>query len=504
VAAVWTGRVAVFRFDATPAIGTGHAMRCLTLADALEAVGWRCLFAIRPETLTTVPRKAWLRERALILDEDEAAEPSRIGARFANGYDLLVVDHYRRGADFERASRLWARRILAINDLADRDHDADLLLDPTLGRSLEDYRPLVPPACRLRLGPRYALLRPQFLRGRPAALARRRAPGPVRRIFVSLGGTDPQDVTSRVLDGLAEAGMGATIDVVVGAAAPFAARVRAKAACMPGARVHVGVADIAPLMAEADLAFGAAGTATWERCCLGLPTLAVVLADNQRGNAAALQASGAARVLGDVDRLTPAAVAKAVRALAEDTPARAAMATASAAACDGLGTARMLLEFLPPVPARDGTPVTLRALAPKDADAVFDWQQDPETRRFAREPRPPTRAEHGAWMVQACAAPDRLPVVVTLAGEPAGLLRLDRMPASGAFEVSILTAPGYYRRGLAAAALALARRLLPEADFHAFVKPENAASHALFRAAGYRPGPEGYYISQGRSDVSDA
>lgn len=502
--AVWTGQVAVFRFDATPAIGTGHAMRCLTLADALEAAGWRCLFAIRSETLATVPRKAWLRERALILDQDEDTEPSRIGARFANGYDLLVVDHYRRDADFERASRPWARRILAIDDLADRGHDADLLLDPTLGRSLEDYRRLVPPTCRLRLGPRYALLRPQFARWRPTALSRRRGSGPVRRLFVSLGGTDPQDVTSRVLDGVAEAGVGATVDVVVGAAASHTTRVRAKAARMPGVRVHVGVADIAALMAEADLAIGAAGTATWERCCLGLPTLAVVLADNQRGNAAALEASGAARVLGDADRLTPATVAKAVRTLAEDAPARAAMAAASAAACDGLGTARMLLEFLPPAPARDGTPVALRVLAPEDADAVFAWQQDPETRRFAREPRPPTRAEHDAWVAQADAAPDRLSMVVTLAGAPAGLLRLDRIPASGAFEVSILTAPGYYRRGLAAAALALARRLLPEAEFRAFVKPENAASHALFRAAGYRPGPEGYYISQGRSDVSDA
>lgn len=502
--AVWP-KIAVFRFDATPAIGTGHATRCLTLADALESVGWRCLFAIRPETLATVPRKAWLRERALILDEDKATEPSRISARFTNGYDLLVVDHYDRGADFETASRLWARRVLVIDDLADRGHDADLLLDPTLGRSLEDYRPLVPLTCRLRLGPRYALLRPQFVRRRPAALARRRSPGPVRRIFVSLGGTDPADATSRVLDGLARADLGASIDVVMGQAAPHVARVRAKVARMPGARVHVGVADIAALMAEADLAIGAAGTATWERCCLGLPTLVVVLADNQRGNAAALEAGGAARLLGDADRLTPEMVAKAVRALAEDAPARAAMAKAAADVCDGLGVARVLLEFMPSEPADDGTPVAVRALAPDDADVVFAWQQDPETRRFARTPAPPSRSEHEVWIARALVALDRLSMVTTYDGAPAGLLRLDRKPGSPAFEVSILIASGFHRRGIAGAALKLARRLLPVAELHAFVLPGNQPSHALFKAAGYRPGPEGYYINKpGGSTVSDA
>jgi UDP-2,4-diacetamido-2,4,6-trideoxy-beta-L-altropyranose hydrolase len=288
-------RAAVFRVDASTEIGGGHVMRCLTLADALVRHGWRCAFACRPGSAETVPALERSGHAIGILESTENDESAELAARWPDGVDLLVVDHYRRDVRFERACRPWARRIMAIDDLADRRHDADLLLDQTLGRSAESYAGLVPSSCRLLLGSAYVLLRPQFAAARTTALARRHAQaGRLERILVALGLSDPHDVTSVALRGIAETGLDVAVDVVLGPAAPHLGAVRRLAASLPQpATLHVGVDDMASLMVDADLAIGAAGSSSWERCCLGLPTLVVVVAENQRDAAHHLAALGA-------------------------------------------------------------------------------------------------------------------------------------------------------------------------------------------------------------------
>jgi UDP-2,4-diacetamido-2,4,6-trideoxy-beta-L-altropyranose hydrolase len=209
-------------------------------------------------------------------------------------FTWLIVDHYALASDWEIAMRQLAHRLMVIDDLADRDHCCDLLLDQNFGRKTSHYESRVPPNCRLLLGPQYALLRPEFGERRGAALARRRltvAPS----LLVSLGGVDKDNYTTRVLHSLAGANLprDTSIVVVLGAEAPHIAEVKAEAARSPWrTEVIVNATDVARLMSEATWAIGAAGTSLWERCCLGLPTLTLVVADNQLAAARALSEEG--------------------------------------------------------------------------------------------------------------------------------------------------------------------------------------------------------------------
>lgn len=337
-------QLAVFRFDAGPHLGGGHAMRCLTLAEGLRHAGWQCRFAVAEGTLETVPRlhpySADCLELAVAPDE----EPDQIGSWLdAEGCDLLVSDHYQRDAGFEHACRSVARLIMVIDDLADRDHDADLLLDQNLGRAVDDYKDRVPAHCRMLIGPRYALLRPGFAACRDDAIRDRSRRAGVERILISLGLADPRGLTLQALRAVRDCGFSGDVDVVVGGGAPDIASVHQLAAEM-GNRVRVlsDVEDMAWLMRHADLAIGAGGSTAWERCALGLPSIVCVIAENQRAIAAALGRAGAGVVLdGDVSGLSRE-LTQALKAILSDPARIEDMRAAAAEICDGLGVSRVM------------------------------------------------------------------------------------------------------------------------------------------------------------------
>lgn len=265
-----------------------------------------------------------------------------MAARWPKGCHLLVVDHYRRGLSYESSTRPWAKRIMVIDDLANRSHDCDLLLDQDLGRKAADYNDLTPSDCLRMVGPQYALLRPQFADERAAALARRRAADGVRRILISMGVSDPNEVTLTALRAVAQARSDAAVDVVLGAATSNAGAVRDLAAKLPlEVKVHVNTDDMAALMAATDLSVGAAGTTTWERCCLGLPSIIVVAADNQAMIAEAAELAGAAVIAGWSRELTVPGLARIVGDLSEDRERLGRMAREAADICDGLGASRV-------------------------------------------------------------------------------------------------------------------------------------------------------------------
>lgn len=337
---------AIFRTDASVAIGGGHVRRCLVLADELAEAGWDIAFVCSAGAAAVVPA---LRQRGYRQIEPAAFEE---GARAPGlACALLVVDDYRLDAAFESACRPWAERILVIDDLANRRHDCDVLLDQAPGRRREDYAALVPPACELLLGPSYALLDRRF----GAARQQRRPAGKVGRVFVNFGTTDTANATSVALDALRAAKLGVAVDVVLGAAAPHLATVRARIAGggMP-ATLHLDVDDMAALMGRADLAIGAGGVGALERCALGLPSLILTVAENQYANASALAAAGAARYAGDIGARSVTEIAAALQELAADETARTAMSAAGAVLVDGLGATRVRARCYPPQPAKDG------------------------------------------------------------------------------------------------------------------------------------------------------
>lgn len=321
------GQVFAFRADASLEIGSGHVMRCLTLADALQAQGARCHFLCREHAghliklieargypVYPLPQGESDTNTAVTAGtEPEPAHSQWLGASWAQDATAclpalaelapawLVVDHYALDHRWERAvldGLAGSRpRLLVIDDLADRHHIADLLLDQNLGRQAEDYRGRVPETCQVLAGPRYALLRSEFREWREASLSRRARQPRLQRLLINLGGVDKDNVTGRVLDALSACDLPADlqISVVMGASAPWRESVTAQAREMPWpTEVVVNVSDMARRMAEADLAIGAAGSTSWERCCLGLPAILLVLAENQKMVNQTLIDSGAA------------------------------------------------------------------------------------------------------------------------------------------------------------------------------------------------------------------
>lgn len=358
------------RADAAPHIGSGHLTRCLTLAMALRDFGARVLFVGRRHTGETAyraveragvdchllpppepvadlsdnaaPHASWLG-----VDPEMDAEQTLAAWDEFNGQpaDWAVVDHYGIDAAWERRMRHGARRILAMDDLADRKHDCDLLLDPLPHRAAENYERLVPRHCRLMLGPGHALLRTEFPALRKAALARRKRDR-VTRVLLAMGGYDPDDLTTRALVELDDVlAPDVQVDVVLAGGAPHRERVARLCRERPyQARLSVDVPDMARRMCEADIAIGASGMTAWERCCLGLPSVVVTFADNQLPFARALASAGAACYVGNEAEVHghPGHIGRAVADLIADPPQRHAMSRRAAALVDGHGVDRVV------------------------------------------------------------------------------------------------------------------------------------------------------------------
>lgn len=474
----------VFRCDASPEIGGGHVARCRALAAAMAALGWRSVFA------------GAAGRDALAMPGDAQAQAVRLRTCIPEGAALLVVDHYGLDAAFERASRGWARRILVIDDLGNRPHDCDALLDTGVDADSMRYRALAGTDARLLLGPDFAPLRPEFQRARCVTLRRRaQSDGPARRVLVSFGSTDPRNATRHVLEALLplRSEIEIEIDVAIGSTAPGLPRLRESF----GSEIalQVDATDMAGLMARAELAIGAGGATAWERCCLGLPAVLATLADNQRPNARALAASGAAVDLGDVGDCSTTTIRDAVRRLLCDRAMRRAMGEAAAALCDGRGVQRVLISLLEARRLRDGRLVQLQLAEPGDSATMLAWQQVPGLRRYTRNPSAPTAAEHAAWYAATLCRPDRILSMIRVEKTPAGILRLDRRDGRASWEVSILVAPEFQGAGVGGAALALARALAPGVPLDAAIHPEHRASRAMFTRAGYAASGDDWYRS---------
>ncbi len=488
---VMTPSNTIFRVDASPGIGSGHVRRCLVLAEELAADGWRVAFACRAGTKEAAPSLARSAFTCGVLPADRD-EPASLHDLAPGGCDLLVVDHYGLDAGFERSCRPWAKNILVIDDLADRPHDCDILVDQTPGRQAGGYASLVPRTCTILAGSQFALLDPRFRQAREHL---REPAEQVRRVLVSFGGTDPAGATLRALEALGVAKLGSAVDVVLGTANDDIGRIRQLATQLnPPAAVHVSVDDMASLIAQADLAIGAGGVSSLERCCLGVPSITITIAGNQHKLADELAQAGATENLGPVTELSTADIADAVSRLASDPARRLAMRAAAMAITDGLGAARVSAARSPAPLAKDGRPVQLRLATMADASLMLAWQSTPGIRAYSRNPDAPEPAEHMQWMRNKLADPRCIFHVILHDGNPVGVLRLDRQ-AAGAYEISILVAAEAHGKNIGGAALELAKRLLPDAVIRAAIHSDNLASIRMFERAGYRRAGEDWMLA---------
>jgi UDP-2,4-diacetamido-2,4,6-trideoxy-beta-L-altropyranose hydrolase len=329
-----------FRVDASLTSGTGHVMRCLTLAEELRRRGAETEFLCRdePGNLIALIGSRGHQTGTLAPDQNDAERSVAHLSRMRP--DWIVVDHYALDRRWESAARSCGGRIFVIDDLANREHDCDLLLDQNLYEGVETrYAPLVPPHCRRLIGPRFALLRPEFADARDR-LSRR--VGPLSKILVNFGGADDSNETARILRLLHEVlPAHVAIEVALGPANPHSQAIGSMV--FPGRPVivHVGTNSMAQLMSEADTFIGAGGTTTWERFCLGLPSLVIAVAENQVPTAQYLGKLGAIDYIGRAEDLTEDGLRVALSRFLMDQEGRSRMADLGMQLVDGKGAERV-------------------------------------------------------------------------------------------------------------------------------------------------------------------
>jgi len=323
----------VIRADASLEMGTGHVMRCLTLADALNEKGADVQFVCRNHlgNLNMYIQSKGYRVHVLELLDSISIDASTVRPdeglhlfhakwlgvtqqkdaqdckKILNNIqpDWLIVDHYSIDKLWHVELKGLYQKLMVIDDIADRYHQCDLLLDQTYGRTADDYLHLVPGNCQMLLGSQYALLRPEFSKWREYSLNRRVKPQ-LKSLLISMGGADPDNITGQVLQyvNTCQVPEGIRIVVVMGETAPHLNAVKLQASTMiHKTSVMVGVSNMAEVMANADLAIGAAGATTWERCCLGVPSLLWVLAVNQKTIAKNLEERNIVCLFNDFDQL---------------------------------------------------------------------------------------------------------------------------------------------------------------------------------------------------------
>ena len=332
-------KTALIRCDGGPGIGLGHVTRCLAIAEALTSEGWSCRFAVSAATRDLAPLAGSPFEVMTLTD---AMSPGDLKKAAGKNVDLLLIDHYGLDAGYEVACRDIARALMVIDDAPLRPHRCDILLDASADRQATDYAALLPDHCMILLGAAYVPLRGAFTMMRDRSLARRNKSSAVERLFISFGGVDGQGLCDVALSSLEAIDACLSVDVVIGGASQHLARLKTRAAASHhNVMVHVDSSHVPELLTAADIALGAAGINAWERCALGVPSIFVVVADNQRATYEALAESGAAVAIGGLDEGLPARLLEALAALIEDDEWRETVARKSAALCDGHGASRI-------------------------------------------------------------------------------------------------------------------------------------------------------------------
>jgi UDP-2,4-diacetamido-2,4,6-trideoxy-beta-L-altropyranose hydrolase len=353
----------VFRADSSLEMGTGHVMRCLALAETLSGKGVDSQFICRSHEGNLI---SFIRSKGFVAHSLPVLQTSRLDNDLTLVHshwlgstqeqdaeacadilselrpDWLAVDHYALDSQWEYALSPYFCKLMAIDDLADRSHVCDLLLDQTFGRDVADYFAYTPENCTLLCGSKYALLREEFAYMRPYSLQRRVKPV-LRELLITMGGVDKDNATGLVLRALRALRLHpeCQITVVMGSTAPYLREVQKQAKEMPWpTQVVVGGGEMAKLMANSDLAIGAAGTTSWERCCLGLPSIGLAIAENQRLILTKLECAGATISLDVSAKNFEGALQMAINQLSK-TRRLENMSAMAAAITDGLGANRV-------------------------------------------------------------------------------------------------------------------------------------------------------------------
>lgn len=428
-----------FRVDASGTIGLGHVMRCLTLAESLSKIDAQVEFICREHpgnligllTGLSYPVKA-LPESGNSHESSSARYASWLGATLhqdaqetiealgAEKPDWLVVDHYAIDIEWEQLLKPHCGQLMVIDDLANRFHDCDLLLDQNYSRDGESrYAEWLANSPRLLIGSDFALLNSEYRKLRKLMPSRT---GIVRRVLVFFGGTDRQNLSGMTLDALSHPDLKhLLVDVVVGANNPHRALLEQQAGSRTGITLHEFQPGLAELIMQADMAIGAGGTTTWERMCLGLPSLIVLIAENQRPSTESLANDGLVSFLGNADDVDSECIAEAVLEMISVDFPLAELSERNQLLIDGFGTLRVRETMIP----TGIDEIRLQAADPGDMAIYFNWANDMIARENSFNSDPISWAEHKDWFVGKLNSPKSHLYVLYARELPVGQVRFD-------------------------------------------------------------------------------
>lgn len=353
----------LLRVDASNEIGTGHVMRCLALSNEAKQRGWECTFVLRDpddEIIRYITSFSHRVEKLMSIDGEKITYNSTAHGDWlpvsqiqdANETveviceldpDWIIVDHYALDATWFSIVEKSNAKILVIDDLGDREFICDVLLDQNLGASAKKYHGKLPINCRLLLGPTYALLRGEFKSWREQSV-KSRLDRNIENILITMGGVDVDNYTLQILNEISKSdcAMKCSFKVLVGRSYPHTKKLHE---FLKTSKLKVSVLsnvnNVAHIMCESDLCIGAAGSTSWERCCLGLPTITFTIADNQIKIAEQLSQKNIAiysdltNLLTDFEQFFDISGKELQRFLS----------TNSYQICDGLGIPRVLAEL---------------------------------------------------------------------------------------------------------------------------------------------------------------
>ncbi len=463
----------LIRADASTAIGTGHIMRTLALAQEWRRGGGDVTFAVKtlPENLRERLHGELCRVIEISAALGSAGDATQTRAA-ANGF--IVADGYAFDAAYQDALRGDGARVLLFDDFGHaRRYSADFVLNQNAVADAALYENRRAET-ELLLGPRFALLRREFIEREPPP----RATAPARKLLVTLGGSDPVNVTRKVLDALRFLGRDFETRVIVGAANRHLDELRQRG---DGVEILASVTDMPTQMAWADCAVSAAGSTCWELLFMGLPGALLTIADNQRGIAPVLAAAGAALDLGWHADADPQRIAEKLRGLLASPEQLASISARGREIVDGEGAARVAMRL-------EGARVRVRRARAGDCERLWHWTNDPETRARAFSSAQVPWADHVAWFEKKLATETSLLLIgIDAKDAPVGHVRFD-CDASGIGTISISIDRSHRGQGLGLAMLHGGLRDAQASGIRgarALVKPDNQASLRMFAAAGF-------------------
>lgn len=484
----------VFRVDASVYIGSGHVMRCVTLAEELKNRGANVIFVCREYSGNmieyirekNIPSFGFPLLKPVDTNQEETfdvwldiEETKKIILNSFQKVHLLIVDHYSLDYKWEKEMRPFVNKIMVIDDLANRNHDCDLLLDQNFYLENNRYTGLINKDCQQLLGPKYSLLRSEFAKAKRKQLPKN---GRIRNILVFFGGSDVNNETCKVLEALRKADRGdIKVDVVIGKSNPHQKEIREIIRDMPNTDLSIQVDNIHEYIERADFSIGAGGSTTWERCCLGLPSLVISIADNQTKVAKDVALKGAQIWLGESKEVTISSLVCHINCLYDSPLLLSHISSTALKLVDGKGVsrvARVLIE----------EDVELRSAIEKDCESLFVWRNSEIIRQSSFNSDPIPWERHVEWFSNILSDPSKCLLIGEKANRPIGVLRYDL--ENGKADVSIYMVPGVIGQGLGTSLLKAGNKWLKlnkskiktvESQVQSF----NKASHNLFNKAGF-------------------